>query len=264
MLAGVLVGAALLVLLGVRAPTRPVLREAVGPPQSGTSLPRVWVVAVPAVAALVVGPLAAGLGLLGTAAFLRTWRRRAAAALRQQEREGAAEALSALSSELRAGRPTTQALEAAAAVATGPLARALQAAAAAAVLGADPVDALLRRAPDSAVPELLRGLAACWQVCAGTGSSLAAAVERLAESVRAQQEQRYAVDSELAGPRATAAMLALLPLAGIALAAGLGARPLHVLLHTAVGVACVTAGLGLELLGLWWTSRLVAAAGGTR
>jgi tight adherence protein B len=263
-LAAVLAGAAVLVLLGVPSPARQIDHRTARPVASRPGLPRMWVVALPLVLVLAAGPAAACLGVLAAAVCHRAWRRRVAATLRQEERAGAVEALSVLSSELRAGRPTTQALEAAADVAIGPLARALHSAAAAAVLGADPVAALLRGASASAVPELIRGLAACWQVCAGTGSSLATAVERLAESMRAQQEQRFAVDAELAGPRATAAMLALLPLAGIALAAGLGARPLHVLLHTAVGIGCLAGGLGLELLGLWWTGRLVAAAGGTR
>jgi tight adherence protein B len=112
------------------------------------------------------------------------------------------------------------------------------------------------------VPEVLRALAACWTVCAGSGSGLAAAVERLEEGLRAEQSQRRAVDAELAGPRATAGLLAVLPAGGLLLAAGLGADPLSVLLTTPVGLLCLTAGLALDAVGLWWTGRLVAAAGG--
>jgi tight adherence protein B len=178
------------------------------------------------------------------------------------ERHGAAEALAVLSSELRAGRPPSAALVAAAEVATGPVREALAAAGEAGSVGADAVTCLQRAASQSAVPEVLRGLAACWQVCASTGSSLAAAVERLADGLRAEQVQRLAVEAELAGPRATAGLLAVLPLAGIALAAGLGAQPVHVLLHTPLGMACLALGVALDGLGLWWTRRLVAAAGG--
>jgi tight adherence protein B len=183
---------------------------------------------------------------------------------RERERAGAAEALAVLASELRAGRMPADALGAAAGVATGALSGTLSAAATGATFGADPGGALLRAAEGSAVPEMLRGLAACWQVCSATGSSLAAAVDRLADALRAERAQRLAVEAELAGPRATAGLLALLPAAGVALAAGLGARPVHVLLHTALGLACLSVGIGLDLLGLWWTGRIVAAAGGDR
>lgn len=259
-----LAGAAVLVLVGPPSPARAVLatdRPVAWPWRTST---RSAGLAVALVLLALAGPVAAGLGLLGGHALLRAWTRRAAAAARREERSGAAEALAVLASELRAGRPTALALSGAALVAVGPLADGLGSAAVAGELGADPVEALLRAAPRSAVPEVLRGLAACWQVCASTGSSLAAAVERLSVSLRADQAQRLAVASELAGPRATAAMLAVLPVAGISLAAGLGADPLEVLLHTPVGIACLGAGLGLECLGMWWTRRLVASAGGGR
>jgi tight adherence protein B len=116
---------------------------------------------------------------------------------------------------------------------------------------------------DSGVAPLLRSLSACWTVCATSGSGLAAAVERLAEGLRAEQAQRRAVDAELAGPRATAGLLAVLPGAGLLMAAGLGADPLHVLLETPLGLVCLVLGLGLDGLGVLWTSRLVARAAGT-
>ncbi|MCW2715985.1 MAG: hypothetical protein JWN88_3032 [Frankiales bacterium] len=113
----------------------------------------------------------------------------------------------------------------------------------------------------TAVPELLRALAACWTVCSSSGSGLATAVERLEEGLRAEQARRRAVDAELAGPRATAALLAVLPLAGMVLATGLGADPVAMLLHTPLGLVCLSGGLLLDALGLWWTARLVARAG---
>ena len=72
---------------------------------------------------------------------------------------------------------------------------------------------------------------------------------------------RRAVEAELAGPRATAGLLAVLPLGGLLLAAGLGADPVHQLLHTPLGAACAVLGVGLDLLGLAWTARLVRRAG---
>lgn len=183
----------------------------------------------------------------------------------ERERSRAVEACVVLAAELRAGRSAAPALEAAAAVADGPSAAALRAAASTAWLGGDVPAALA--GPDggsasSAVPDLLRGLAACWAVCSTTGSGLAAAVERLAEAQRAAAAQRRAVEVELAGPRATARMLALLPAVGLLMAAGLGAAPLQFLLWTLPGRLCLVLGVLLEVAGLRWTARLSARAAG--
>ena len=219
-----------------------------------------------AAAALVcgAGPVVGALAAVGAACAAWWWARRARTRERQRERARAVEACAALAGELRAGRSPAQALEVAAGLAVGASRTALSTAAAAAGLGGDVAGALRPVAGTAtAVPEVLRALAACWTVCASSGGGLAAAVERLEQGLRADQAQRQAVQAELAGPRATAGMLAVLPLAGLVLAAGLGADPLHVLLETPVGLVCLVAGLGLDGLGLLWTDRLVARAGGT-
>jgi tight adherence protein B len=235
--------------------------------------PRAPVLAVAAAAAalVVAGPVAAALGVAAGVTCGRVLAARRAARLRSSERSGATEACATLAAELCAGRSPAQALTAAQSVATGGCRLALAAGAAAAAAGADVPTALLAhvharrsRAPSTAVPELIRALAACWAVCSGAGSGLAAAVDRLEEGLRGAEAQRRAVAAELAGPRATAAMLAVLPLAGLALAGGLGADPLHVLLHTPAGLFCLLAGVGLDALGLVWTARLIASAGGAR
>ena len=228
---------------------------------------RRWTVAAAATVALasaVVGVQAVVPLLLLTgaaAATVRLRRSRAAASAGREERSRAVEACSALAGELRAGRAPADAFAAAADLATGASADVLRAAAGAVRLGGDPA-ASLRVSSGSAVPEVLRALGACWTVCAGSGAGLANAVERLEEGLRADAAQRRAVDAELAGPRATAGLLAVLPAGGLLLAAGLGADPLQVLLTTPIGLLCLTVGLALDALGLWWTGRLVASAGG--
>lgn len=202
-------------------------------------------------------------GLLAVAALLlgrRVVAERRRAAVVRLERARALDALSLLAAELRAGRPAPEALDYAAQVAMGPTAQALAAAAATARLGGDVPAALA--IGGSAVPQVLRSLAACWEVCSATGSGLAAGVDRLEEGLRAAEAHRRAVDAELAGPRATAGLLAVLPVAGIGLASALGAHPIHVLLHTPVGIACLLGGLVLDAVGLLWTRRLVAGAVG--
>lgn len=215
------------------------------------------------VAVLLLVPLGpVGAGVLGVLVVVgkRALDGRASERSRQVERSSAAEAMALLAAELRAGRPPAAALGNAAAVATGPTAGALREAAGAARMGAGASDVLSRHAAASASPELLNGLAVCWQVCHGAGSSLAVAVDRLEEALRADQACRDEVESELAGPRATAATLAVLPAFGLLMGAGLGARPLHVLLHTTVGWGCLVLGVALDVGGVCWTDAIVRRA----
>lgn len=210
--------------------------------------------------ALVLGPAAAVLA--GGAVVLtdRVLRARSARRAAATEQARAMEACGVLASELRAGRDPAEALAAAAAAAAGPSAAALAAAAAAGRLGGD-VPAALVSSTGSAVAPELRALAACWTVCASSGSGLASSVARLEEGLRAERARRRAVDAELAGPRATAGLLAVLPAVGLLMAAGLGADPLHVLLGTPLGLVCLVLGLGLDALGVLWTGRLVRRVG---
>jgi tight adherence protein B len=207
------------------------------------------------------GLVPVALAAAALAVLVRVRRGRRAAAAREVERSRAVEACGTLAAELRAGRTPAEALDAAAELAAGPFARSLAAGASAVRLGGD-VASALRPSPDTSVPGLLRALAACWTVCAGSGGGLAAAVERLEQGCRAEQAQRRSVQAELAGPRATAGLLAVLPAGGLLLAAGLGADPLSVLLSTPLGLACLAVGLALDATGVWWTGRLVASAGG--
>jgi tight adherence protein B len=260
-LAAGLAGAAAAVLVALPSPGR--LRLAalapasVPPPAARRGQATLLVAVLGAVLAVVSGPvialLAGGAGVAAVRWSSARLRARAVAA----ERAGAVQACRVLAAELSAGRGPADALSAAAEPATGPAARALRAAAAAAGLGGD-VPAALAAEPASAVAPVLRALAACWTVCSTSGSGLAAAVQRLEEGLRAEQALRRTLDAELAGPRATAALLAVLPGAGLLMAGGLGADPVRVLLATPVGLACLTGGLLLDGLGLLWTQRLVA------
>ena len=223
---------------------------------------RVVVGAVLVLLGLTAGPVIAVLGACGMVAGRRWWTARGRARAVEAERRAVVEACAVLAGELRAGRTSAEALQAAAVVAVGPSREVLLAAAGSAGLGGDPAGVLAVVPPDCAVTEVLRSLAACWSVCATTGSGLAAAVDRLEEGLRADQGLRQALAAELAGPRATAGLLAVLPVVGLLLAAALGADPLQVLLHTPLGLVCVVAGVGLDALGVLWTQRLVRRAGG--
>ncbi|MFG3112930.1 type II secretion system F family protein [Streptomyces sp. NPDC048197] len=167
----------------------------------------------------------------------------------------------AVAGELRAGRQPAQALYAAGAPpALGPAGRA---AAAAARYGGD-VPRALRAAARQPGAEGLTAVAACWQVAVEGGAGLAAGLERIATGLRVRRELREELRAQLAGPRATALMLALLPVGGLLMGTALGADPLGVLLHSPAGWGCLVLGGFLEGGGVAWTTRIVAEAEGTR
>ncbi|MFV2173981.1 type II secretion system F family protein [Actinomadura sp. LOL_016] len=108
--------------------------------------------------------------------------------------------------------------------------------------------------------EGLRLLDACLRVGAERGGTLATVLDGLAAALRDEEAQRQDVAVQLAGPRATARLLAALPVLGIAMAAALGARPLSFLCGSLPGLACLIAGAALNVTGLYWTTRLARSA----
>ncbi|MET8114472.1 type II secretion system F family protein [Streptomyces prasinus] len=164
----------------------------------------------------------------------------------------------ALAGEVRAGRQPGEALSPAARD-SGGLGDARATVLAAARFGGDVPDGLVAAARQPGA-EGLRGLAACWRVAVDQGAGLAAGLDRLEAALRAERDQRADLRAQLAGARATAVMLAGLPVLGLGLGAALGADPLHILLHTPSGLGCLVAGGGLEGLGLWWVLRIMRGA----
>jgi tight adherence protein B len=96
-----------------------------------------------------------------------------------------------------------------------------------------------------------------------TGSPLAATVARIAGALRDGQEVRREVESSLGPSRATARLLAVLPVLGLGLGAGLGGDPLSTMSTSAPVAACVLAGVALAVAGVVWVERVADAAAGT-
>ncbi|MFJ8310834.1 MULTISPECIES: type II secretion system F family protein [unclassified Streptomyces] len=166
----------------------------------------------------------------------------------------------AVAGELRAGRQPGQAL-AAAARDTAALGAAAAPVVAAAKFGGD-VPAALREAAREPGAEGLAGVAACWQVAVDGGAGLASGLERLESALRADREQQDALRAELAGPRTTVLLLALLPALGLVLGTAMGAGPLRVLLHSPAGFGCLVVAAVLETAGVCWAARIVRAGEG--
>ncbi|MEV7009564.1 type II secretion system F family protein [Streptosporangium sp. NPDC051022] len=164
-----------------------------------------------------------------------------------------------LAAELAAGRTAGEALARAASATDFPDPVALRPLVAAARDGGDIPTTLLAVAPEKG-GEAFRELAACWRVSMTTGAGLAGLVDRVAASLREAQAHHQDLAAQLAGPRATARLLAFLPALGLLMAAGLGMSPLDFLFGSTAGIGCLAAGLALDGCGLWWTNRLVTRA----
>jgi tight adherence protein B len=199
---------------------------------------------------------ALALGLVALAAaggVLRLWRRGRARQESERTRRAVVDLGEALVGELRAGLPPVTALQRGAE--QWP---AFAPAAAAARLGADVPEALRRLAATPGAQDL-RPLASAWQVSEQSGAALAATLGQVVESARERRTAAQLVRSELASAQATARLVALLPAATLAMAAGVGADPWHFLLERPAGLACLAAGVALVLAGLEWIDRIAAA-----
>ncbi|MBY8888495.1 type II secretion system F family protein [Streptomyces sp. PTM05] len=209
-------------------------------------------------------PVPALAGLLAAVGLGRQLRSRERRLRAEGWRDAIAGLCGAVAGELRAGRPPEVVLAEAVERLRAPggpdgAHDALTPLLAAARFGGD-VPVALRRAAGMPGAEGLAGAAACWEVAADGGSGLADGLDRVAAALRAERDQREDLRAQLAGSKATAAMLALLPGFGLLLGCAMGADPFRVLLRTAAGLGCLLVGGALETAGLVWTARIVRAA----
>jgi tight adherence protein B len=121
----------------------------------------------------------------------------------------------------------------------------------------------LRRAASVPGREELAALAACWAAAERHGIAFAEAVRGIEQGLRERNAGGRELAAELAGVRATAGLLAVLPLLGLALGSALGGDPLDLLLHNQAGELCLATGAGLSMVGIWWIGRLVGSVGQT-
>jgi tight adherence protein B len=189
--------------------------------------------AVGTLAGVLAGPVAGVVATVYAVVAVAFWLRRREALARSQAHARALDGLAALAADLRAGLPP-------------PVARSAIA------------------APIDAVPLIRDRVAAAGQVADRTGAPLADLLDRLEVDLRGLERVRLAAAAHAAGTRATAGLLAVLPLAGVGVGYGMGADPVQVLLHTRLGAACVAVAVLLQLAGLGWTGRLSRPGGTAR
>lgn len=210
------------------------------------------------IAAAAVTYLAAGLGGLIAATLLavtveRIIKRSRKSTAQEQAAEALSSGLGGMIDELRAGAHAAAAAEGAAKDTPPPANEVLKAVAATARLGGDVAQTISEvRQPHLRTDQLAKA----WQVSARHGVALA---EVLAATKR-DLDQRAAfarqVTARMAGPRASALVLAGLPVFGVLLGELSGARPLHVLVDTAAGQFLLVTGAVFLAAGLWWTKRI--------
>jgi tight adherence protein B len=214
---------------------------------------------VAALGAAVSTPLVGGLAGACAAAAARALRGARRAATVRRHVQAVAEGLGVLAAELRAGRSVGEAAVAAQAgcpdeVAAVALGRVLR-------LGAAPPAG----PPDEVgevgeVGEVLARVAAAVRLSSRTGCSLAGVAAAVEDDLRARARAETELRAAVAGPRASATVLAGLPVLGLLMGSGVGADPWQVLTTTGTGNALLVGGVALELAGLAWSGRLVRRA----
>lgn len=220
---------------------------------------------------VVVGCAAAGLGLwsavplsvltaaaaVAATVALRV-RRRRARSRRVTEAEALHGALEVLVSELRVGAHPVPAFEVAARESEGAVATSLRAVAARARLGADVTAGLRDVAGCSALPSHWTRIAVCWELAQTQGLAIATLMQAAQRDIAERQRFSSRVEASMAGARATAGVLAALPVLGIGLGQMIGADPVAFLTGGGAGGAVLVTGVCLSCAGLLWSDRITA------
>ncbi|GAA4741935.1 type II secretion system F family protein [Gordonia alkaliphila] len=220
------------------------------------------VVAVPVVGALV--GLGAGIAAVIVVAVGLVRRRRARRDRQRAERDAAlCRALTVMAAEMSVGAPMVRACRAAAEELSGPGTPAADAVVAGELVriaarvelggGVDP-------AAVPADPPGLRRVGEAWAISVQHGLPMVALLEALRADLVQRKDFTARTDAGLAGPRATAMVLAGLPLLGLGLGQLMGAAPLAVLLGTPLGSILLVLGVGLAAAGVLWADAIVAKA----
>lgn len=103
-------------------------------------------------------------------------------------------------------------------------------------------------------------VAACFEVCEGSGAPVAAILDRLALAIEAEQDASALRETALAGPRATVRLLSWLPFVGLGLGVIMGIDPIGALLGSPMGWTVLATGVAFSLAGRIWSARMIGGA----
>ena len=251
--AAMLLAAALLTV-----PQHPRSRLLLGPSSRARVMPAAFTPsALGLVRAIATPPM---LTVVGVGATVMVQRRRRALRRRQDRRcegEEMTAALETVVGELRVGAHPLQAFGIAATESSGAVGAALRTITARVGLGADIVSGLRAVADESAVPFYWERVAVCWRLASDHGLAVATLMRAAQRDIVDRQRFSGRVDASLAGPRATAAILAALPILGILLGELIGAHPVKFLLGGGPGGWLLITGAALIAAGVLWSDHLV-------
>jgi tight adherence protein B len=183
-----------------------------------------------AVAAAAAGPVAAVVGAVYAGLLVHLRARAIARGARIRSYRAAIESVAGLAAELRAGQSVGSALAAA--------------------------SALRAPAEGEMAVRVVERVTAAVDLAESSGAPLADVLERLDTHLRAVDRARATVSAQAAGARASALLLAAMPVAGVGLGYAIGVDSVPVLLRTPLGAACLVAAVALQLGGLAWAGRL--------
>lgn len=212
------------------------------------------VVAVPALA-LTVGPAAAVAAGIVAAVWIRRVRARSAQRVAVADEAELRRALAVMVAEMSVGSPMVGACRAAADELGGAggsrVAGELARIAAHVELGGE-LDGLPPGIPGSG------RIFQAWSTSVRHGLPMAALLEAVRRDLAQRRDFTARTEASLAGPRATAMVLAGLPLLGIGLGQLMGAHPIGVLLNSAPGGILLVVGVALAAAGVLWADAIVA------
>lgn len=185
---------------------------------------------------------------------------------RRRDDESAAEqgrllaALEVMIAELRVGAHPAHACRQAADDCSGSAATAemLQMMAGRAALGGDVAGGI--EATGGRQQESWQRVAVAWRTAEEYGLPMAELLASVRADLLARHRFRERTKAALAGAKATALVLALLPLLGIGLGQAMGAKPFAVLLGGGLGGMLLVIGVGLVCAGLLWSRHIVDKA----
>lgn len=164
--------------------------------------------------------------------------------------------LEILIAELRIGAHPASACAVAGEECSGTVGEVFRRGGARARLGGTAADAF--RGGGSLVDRELERVGSVWSVAERYGLALAEILGAVRTDMLVRKRFRQRTEAALAGARATASVLAGLPVLGIGLGELMGAAPLQVLFGGGIGGMMLVAGTVLVSLGLLWTDKITS------